>query len=90
MTDLAQQFEAAVNTVQTAEGDFKPSNNLKLALYALYKQATEGDVSGKKPGAFDLVGKAKYKAWGELKGTTQNDAKQQYIDKIAELMKQFG
>ena len=50
MSDLKTQFEEAVNYVQTAEGDFKPSNELKLQFYSLFKQATEGDVTGKRPG----------------------------------------
>lgn len=90
MSDLQAQFEAAVKKVQTAEGDFKPSNELKLQMYALYKQGAEGDVNGKKPGAFDLIGKAKWGAWEKLKGTSQGDAMQQYIDKVEELTKQLS
>ncbi len=82
MSDLKAKFEAAVNYVQTAEGDFKPSNELKLEMYALFKQATEGDVSGKKPGMLDVVGRAKYGAWEGLKGVSSDDAMQRYIDKI--------
>lgn len=82
MSDLKAKFEETVNYVQTAEGDFQPSNELKLQMYALYKQATEGDVSGKKPGMMDFVGRAKYQAWEELQGTSSEDAMQQYIDAI--------
>jgi acyl-CoA-binding protein len=85
MSDLKQQFDDAVNFVQNAEGDFKPSSDLKLEMYALYKQATEGDVSGKKPGMMDLVGKAKYSAWEKLKGIAKDKAMQNYIDKINSL-----
>lgn len=82
MSDLKQKFDETVNYVQNAEGDFKPSNELKLEMYALFKQATTGDVSGKKPGMMDLVGKAKYGAWEKLKGTSSEEAMQIYIDKI--------
>ena len=85
MSDLKAQFEAAVQKVQTAEGDFKPSNDLKLEMYAMYKQGSEGDVNGKKPGAFDLIGKAKWGAWEKLKGQSQDEAMQNYIDKVEEL-----
>ena len=85
MSDLQAQFEAAVQSVKTAEGDFKPSNELKLQMYAAFKQGSEGDVNGKKPGAFDLVGKAKWAAWEKLSGTSQDDAMQIYIDKVTEL-----
>lgn len=85
MSDLKAKFEATVNYVQTAEGDFKPSNELKLKMYALFKQASEGDVSGKKPGMTDFVGRAKYNAWEQLQGTSSDDAMQQYIDAVEEL-----
>ncbi|GAA3924767.1 acyl-CoA-binding protein [Litoribacillus peritrichatus] len=90
MSDLKATFEAAVNYVQTAEGDFKPSNDLKLELYALYKQAAEGDVNGKKPGMTDFVGRAKWNAWEKLKGQSSDQAMQTYIDRIEELKQKNG
>ncbi|OZB18921.1 MAG: acyl-CoA-binding protein [Marinobacter sp. 34-60-7] len=85
MSDLKTEFDNAVNYIQTAEGDFKPSNELKLEFYALYKQATEGDVSGKRPGMMDFVGRAKYDAWEKVKGMSSEQAMQQYIDKLESL-----
>lgn len=85
MTELKAKFDEAVNYIQTADGDFKPSNEMKLEFYALYKQATEGDVSGKRPGMMDFVGRAKYDAWEKLKGTSSDDAMQTYIDKLESL-----
>ena len=85
MSDLKTRFDEAVNYIQTAEGDFKPSNEMKLEFYALYKQATEGDVSGKRPGMMDFVGRAKFDAWEKLKGMSSDDAMQQYIDKLESL-----
>ena len=85
MSDLKTRFDEAVNYIQTAEGYFKPSNEMKLEFYALYKQATEGDVSGKRPGMMDFVGRAKYDAWEKLKGMSSDDAMQQYIDKLESL-----
>lgn len=82
MSDLQQTFEASLNFVKTTEGS--PSMELKLAMYALYKQATEGDVSGKRPGMLDMINRAKYDAWAKLKGTDSDDAKQRYIDKVEE------
>lgn len=90
MSDLKATFDAAVNYVQTAEGDFKPSNDLKLELYALFKQASEGDVNGKKPGMTDFVGRAKWNAWEKLKGQTSEQAMQTYIDRIEELKANVG
>ncbi|TNC79961.1 MAG: acyl-CoA-binding protein [Oleiphilus sp.] len=85
MSDLKQKFEATVDFVQNGEGNVDPSNEVKLKMYALYKQATEGDVTGKKPGMMDFVGRAKYTAWEELKGLTADEAMQQYIDEIEAL-----
>ncbi len=87
MADIKQTFEDAVKYVQTAEGDFKPSNELKLEMYALYKQATEGDVSGKRPGMLDMVNRAKWDAWNKLQGVSSEDAMQRYIDSIESLKK---
>jgi acyl-CoA-binding protein len=82
VSKLQKQFEDTLGYIKNADGDFKPSNDLKLEMYALFKQATEGDVSGKKPGMMDLVGKAKYSAWAKLKGTSSEEAMQTYIDKV--------
>jgi acyl-CoA-binding protein len=90
MSDLKATFEAAVNFVQTAEGDFKPSNELKLELYALFKQASEGDVSGKRPGITNPVGRFKWDAWEKLKGQTSEEAMQTYISRIEELKAKVG
>tara|TARA_R110001592_G_scaffold62142_4_gene189906 strand:- start:14820 stop:15092 length:273 start_codon:yes stop_codon:yes gene_type:complete len=85
MSDLQQQFEETVNFVQNAEGEVQLSNEQKLQMYALYKQATEGDVSGKKPGMMDFVARAKYSAWEEIKGQTKEQAMKKYINEIEAL-----
>jgi diazepam-binding inhibitor (GABA receptor modulating acyl-CoA-binding protein) len=63
----------------------RPDNNTMLKLYALYKQATQGDAAGERPGGFDFVRRAKFDAWSEIKGTSAEDAMQQYIDLVASL-----
>ena len=63
----------------------RPDDNTMLQLYALYKQATDGDVSGDKPGFFDFVGVAKYEAWEKLQGTAMEAARDQYIDLVRKL-----
>lgn len=75
----SQEFEDAVAALDNHPHD--PGNDTKLALYALYKQATKGDASGKRPGMFDLVGRAKYDAWAKLKGMSRQDAEAAYIEK---------
>ncbi|MCO5182445.1 MAG: acyl-CoA-binding protein [Anaerolineae bacterium] len=83
MSDLQTQFEQAVATSKTLTK--KPSNDVLLQLYSLYKQATSGDVSGKRPGMLDPVGRAKYDAWSKLKGNSAEDAMQQYVNVIDDL-----
>lgn len=85
LSDLTRQFETTVDFVQNGEGNLNPSNELKLKLYALYKQATEGDVTGNKPGMMDFVGQAKYQARVALKGISKEAAMQQYIDAVAKV-----
>ena len=86
MTDtssLQAAFEQA--KASTAELTERPDNATLLKLYALYKQGSEGDVQGKRPGFTDMIGRAKWDAWAKLKGTSPEDAMQQYVDLIAEL-----
>ena len=83
MSDLQASFEQAKQDVQGLSE--RPDNDTLLRLYALYKQGADGDVKGDKPGFFDFVGTAKYEAWAKLKGTGQEEAKQQYIDLVAKL-----
>ena len=83
MSDINAQFEAAV--AQSKNLSERPDNPTLLKIYALYKQATEGDNGEKKPSFSDIVARAKWDAWSKLKGTAADAAKQQYIDLIAEL-----
>lgn len=84
MSDLNKEFLETVEFVKSSDADFEPSNELKLEMYALYKQATEGDVSGKKPGMMDIVGKAKYGAWKKVKGMSAEQAMKDYIQRVKE------
>lgn len=82
--DLTQQFEAAVANSKTLSQ--KPSNEILLQLYSLYKQATTGDVNTEPPSnPFDFVNKAKHDAWTSLKGRTKEIAMQEYIDLVNKL-----
>ena len=83
MADLNATFEAAVaNSKSLSE---RPDNATLLKIYALYKQATAGDNTEKKPSFSDMVGRAKWDAWEKLKGTSADEAKQQYVDLITSL-----
>jgi acyl-CoA-binding protein len=80
MADIKAAFEKAVaDSKKLAE---KPDNMTLLKIYSLYKQASAGDVEGKRPGFTDMVGRAKFDAWAALKGKTTDEAMQEYIDLI--------
>ena len=83
MSDLQAQFEAAAAAAQNLSK--RPDNDTMLKLYSLYKQATTGDVQGKRPGFTNPVGRAKYDAWKKEKGMGQDDAMQQYVDLVESL-----
>src|SRR5687768_5908777 len=83
MSDLKTRFEQAAEDVKKLSD--RPDNDTLLKLYALYKQGSEGDVAGPKPGFFDFVGTAKYEAWAKLKGTKNDDAMQKYVDLVKKL-----
>ncbi|MBL8517969.1 MAG: acyl-CoA-binding protein [Betaproteobacteria bacterium] len=85
MSDIKKKFEAASKNVTKAKKD--PGNDLKLKLYAHYKQATEGDVKGARPGFMDFVGGAKYDAWAKLKGMTGEDAMKAYIKLVERVLR---
>jgi acyl-CoA-binding protein len=81
---LDERFENAVKNSRSLPNQ---SNDNLLKMYALYKQATSGDVTGKRPGGFDFKGAAKYDAWAKLQGTSADDAKTQYADLVESLAK---
>jgi diazepam-binding inhibitor (GABA receptor modulating acyl-CoA-binding protein) len=82
--ELKELFEAAIINSKTLPE--KPSNDILLQLYALYKQSTEGDINVDAPAnPFDFVAKAKYASWEELKGKPKETAMQEYVDLVAKL-----
>jgi acyl-CoA-binding protein len=80
---IGEAFEQA--QVDAKELAQRPSDDVLLRLYALYKQGTHGDAGDKRPGVFDLVGRAKYDAWKALAGTATEDAQQRYVALVQEL-----
>ncbi|MEQ9593108.1 MAG: acyl-CoA-binding protein [Cyclobacteriaceae bacterium] len=85
--NLQEEFNKAVS--QSKELTKRPSNDELLNLYALYKQGSEGDVSGERPGGFDFKAIAKYDAWAGKRGTSKEDAMQQYVDFMKQLYEQY-
>ncbi|MEX2235491.1 MAG: acyl-CoA-binding protein [Cyclobacteriaceae bacterium] len=81
--DLQQQFTSAVTL--SRELTSRPSNEVLLDLYALYKQATEGDVTGERPAGFDFKAIAKYDAWSDLNGKSKDAAMREYVELVDRL-----
>ena len=88
MSTLEAAFSAAVATSKTLAE--RPDNQTLLRIYALYKQATEGDVNGARPGGFDFKAIAKYDAWQELKGKSKETAMTEYVALVDRLSTQYS
>jgi len=83
--DLQARFEQAAAAAKSLASP--PDSNTLLQIYALYKQATSGDATGKRPGIFDVVGRAKFDAWAGHSGLGKEAAMQKYVDLVSELQK---
>ena len=88
MSDLQTQFETAAADAQKLAR--RPDDKTLLKLYGLYKQATVGDVQGKRPGFTDMSGRFKFDAWAKVKGMSEEDAMQAYIDMVEEMKTKYG
>lgn len=85
MSELKARFEQALaDSKQLSE---KPDNATLLKMYSLFKQGSQGDATGDRPGMMDFVARAKFDAWAALKGQTQDSAMQGYIDLVESLKK---
>ncbi|KAI6231673.1 CRE-ECH-4 protein [Aphelenchoides besseyi] len=78
-------FDEAQKKLKTLSEE--PDNDVKLQIYGLFKQASKGDVEGSRPGMLDFVGRAKFDAWNDLKGTSQEDARKKYVELVEKLAK---
>jgi diazepam-binding inhibitor (GABA receptor modulator, acyl-CoA-binding protein) len=83
MANIKAAFDKAVADSKSLPE--KPDNMTLLKIYALYKQASAGDVDGKRPGFTDMVGRAKWDAWNAIKGKSTDEAMQDYVDLIESL-----
>jgi diazepam-binding inhibitor (GABA receptor modulating acyl-CoA-binding protein) len=88
MMATLEQFQQAVEKSKTLTK--RPSNEELLSLYALYKQATEGDVTGDRPGGFDFKAIAKYDAWADLKGKSKAEAIDAYVTLVDKLYQEYA
>ena len=83
MADLAKRFETAQSEAKKLPS--RPDDDTLLELYSWFKQATEGDVSGTRPGALDFVGRAKHDAWAARKGVKKDAAMRAYVKLVEHL-----
>ena len=81
--DLKTKFEAAAAAAKQTKK--RPDNTTLLKLYSYYKQATDGDVTGNRPGGLDFVGGAKYDAWAKIKGMSKDEAMANYVKQVDKL-----
>jgi diazepam-binding inhibitor (GABA receptor modulator, acyl-CoA-binding protein) len=86
VSETKKKFEKAAEDVKKAKKD--PGNDMNLRLYAHFKQGSEGDVAGERPGFTDFVGRAKYDAWAKIKGMSQDDAMKAYIKLVDRVLKE--
>ena len=85
---LEEDFNSAAERVTQLPK--RPPNDIMLQLYALYKQANEGDVTGDRPGFADFEGRAKYDSWNKLQGKSGENAKHEYISLVEKLEKEVA
>ena len=85
---MTEAFNKAAEAAQQLPQ--RPSNEELLKLYGLFKQASEGDVTGERPGGFDFKGAAKFDAWKELKGLGQEEAEEAYIAFVQSLIEKYS
>jgi acyl-CoA-binding protein len=88
MSDLQAKFEKAAEEVM--ELPERPDDKTLLKLYGLYKQATEGNLKGKRPSFTDVKGRAKYDAWSRLRGKSPEWAMEEYIKLVEKLQEKQG
>ncbi|GAA6059788.1 hypothetical protein JCM10212_003683 [Sporobolomyces blumeae] len=87
-----RRFERAVDIIQSLpkSGPIQTNYDDKLLLYAVYKQATEGDIKTSRPGIFDVLGRAKWDAWNKRKGLSQQDAERMYVEALIRILRGFS
>ena len=80
---IEKRFKRASKRILALEE--RPDDNTLLRLYSLFKQATEGDATGRLPIAKGMVAVAKWKSWKKLEGTDPEDAMASYCE-IADVL----
>lgn len=89
MAITEEQFQSAVKVIRSLpkSGPFQPTDDLRLQFYGLYKQATEGPNTSKKPAFYDLVGKAKWEAWSKVSELPKEEAMDRYVQIFIQVLR---
>ncbi|MGD0642072.1 MAG: acyl-CoA-binding protein [Roseiarcus sp.] len=92
MKSLEQRFDEVVAKIRSlpSDGPAQPSNELKLELYGLFRQARDGDAPDEGPSAFDFVGKFKHGAWRGVKGMAKDEAMRRYVAAVEDFARRNG
>lgn len=86
-SSVDQQFAAANQLILNGgKNGPKLSNQQKLTFYALFKQANQGECTGKQPGRAQFVARAKFDAWKALGKMTQQEAKAAFVTEFLKVM----
>ncbi|KAL2078619.1 hypothetical protein ACEWY4_026304 [Coilia grayii] len=82
--DHQRQFQAAVDVIQNLpkKGSYRPSYEVMLRFYGLYKQAVCGPCTVSRPGFWDPVGRYKWDAWNRLGDMSSETAMAAYVDEM--------
>ena len=83
MPSLEEQFKQAAADSKSLTN--RPDDETLLEIYSYFKQATDGDVTGDKPGMFDFRARAKYDAWEARKGMSKDVAMKAYVKLVRHL-----
>tara|TARA_B100000925_G_scaffold291892_1_gene282232 strand:+ start:3317 stop:3586 length:270 start_codon:yes stop_codon:yes gene_type:complete len=85
---IEEKFKQSEDTVKSLKK--RPTNDELLTLYALFKQATQGDVFGSRPSLINVKARAKWDAWKKLTGVQKDQAMENYSSTVEELVSRYG
>ncbi|XP_072523009.1 acyl-CoA-binding domain-containing protein 4 isoform X2 [Salminus brasiliensis] len=82
--ECQRRFQAAVDVIQNLpkNGSYRPSYEVMLRFYGLYKQAVCGPCGVSRPGFWDPVGRYKWDAWNQLGDMSRENAMAAYVDEM--------
>ncbi|XP_054877190.1 acyl-CoA-binding domain-containing protein 4 isoform X1 [Poeciliopsis prolifica] len=88
--DHQRRFQAAVDVIHKLpkNGSYRPSYEVMLRFYSLYKQAVCGPCTVPRPGFWDPVGRYKWDAWSRLGEMSQETAMAAYVEEMKKVARE--